>query len=148
MDPEQDQTIGFSELSLAESRNAPNATTHDSITQKETDSIVKGMLKCTQIDYKWMDSQRSTYYELGEFERADKVTKRMNALLSEEKEDWDNQQTAASNTAKSLKRPRSSENGRETNQDVFVKNAEADVDDAATSADTIFTSFKRNKPTE
>jgi hypothetical protein len=95
-----------------------------------------------------MDVQRSTYHEWKNIKEADKLTKQMNALLSfchEEKKIWADQQTAASNTVKSLKRPRSSEDGRETNQDHAVLNVETDVNDTETGANPISTSFKRIK---
>jgi hypothetical protein len=148
MDNEQDPDMDPSDGSLAGSRNPPYAMIEDSFTSEEIDSILEGTPKSTVADHMCMNEERSKHSEWKSYEGAAKLTKQMNALLSfchEEKKRWADQQTAASNTAKSLKRPRSSGNGRENGQDHSVNNPETDVNDAETGADDIFTSFMRIK---
>ena len=85
---------------------------------------------------------RSKYYEWENYEEATKLTKKMNALLSFWDEEKRYQETLASNTANSLKRLRSSEDGRETDQDHSVDKAGTDMDDAEAGANPISTFFK------
>jgi hypothetical protein len=135
MNTEQDQNMDPSDGSLAGSRNPPYAMTDDLFTKEETESILKAMSKCMELDYMCMSDQRSTYRERKNIKEADKLTKQMNALLSFWHEEKRYQDTVASNTVKSLKRPRSSEDGRETEQGLSVNEAETRVNDANTRVD-------------
>lgn len=144
MDTGQDHDMGLSDTSLA----PLYAMTDDLFTKEERESILEAMDKCMEIDYNWMNVQRSTYHEWNNIKEADKLTIQMNALLSFGHEEKRYQETVASNTAKSLKRPRSSEDGKEPNQDHSVNNPVTDVDDAETGAGPISTSFKRIKRLE
>jgi GMP synthase PP-ATPase subunit len=148
MDTEQDYDMGFSAASLAGSRYPPCAMTDDLLTKEERESILKAMDKCMEIDYNWMAAQKSIYYEWNNIKEADKLTKQMNTLLSfwhKVNEEKRCQETVASNTVKSLKRLRSSEDGRETDQDHIVNDPETDMNDTETGANPISTSFKRIK---
>jgi hypothetical protein len=104
MDTEQNHDMGLSDTYLA----PLYAMTDDLFTSEEIDSILEGTPKSIVADHMCMNEERSKYYEWKNYEGAAKLTKQMNALLSfchEEKKRWADQQTAASNTAKSLKRP-------------------------------------------
>jgi hypothetical protein len=147
MNNDQDHDMDDSDGSLAGSSNPTYPMTDDIFTKEKTESILEAMEKGDQIDYKWMNVERSTYHKWKNIKEADKLTKKMNTLLSfwhKVNEEKRYQETAASNTAKSLKRPRSSEDGGETDRDPSINNAETDVNDTETGADT-FTSFKRIK---
>jgi len=154
MNNEQDHDMDLSDESLVGSRNPTYAMPDDLFTKEETEWILKkAMPKDKELDYNWMQIERSTHHEWNNFEEADKLTKKMNASLSfwykvnEEKKYQEtvtsntakslNQQTAASNTGKSLKRPRSSEDGRETDQDPFINEVETRVNDDKTRVDDI-----------
>ena len=138
--------MGFSGLSIAESRNPPYAIS-DVLTNEETASILRAMPPRKVTDYNWMDTQKSLCHDLGNTQRAEQFEKEMNASLRDwaikMNEIWAYRQRAASKTANSLKRPRSSEGRRETDQDPSVNNAETDGTEATTCADPIFTSSER-----
>jgi hypothetical protein len=51
MNTEQDHDMDLSDGSLAGSRNPTYAMTADSFTKEETESILKAMEKCMELDY-------------------------------------------------------------------------------------------------
>ena len=92
-----------------------------------------------------MNEERSKYHEWKNYEEATKLTKKMNALLSFWDEEKRYQETLASDTSNSLKRLRSLEDGRETDQDHSVNKAKTDMNDAEAGANPSSTFFKRIK---
>jgi DNA primase len=147
MDTEQDHDMDLSDGSLdgslGGSRSPTHAMTEDLFTKKEIRSILEIMPKGAQLEYDWMDVQMSHYNELSDIEAADELTKEMNTFLkswNKVNEESAYQQTAASNTTKSLKRPRSPEGEGETTRPEFEEQSTQDptVKDAETRVDKIF----------